>query len=704
MINAKHERELNREFEGSIGARREAPSEPIRRTAFWVLVSGACYYLATQIAWALCFPNSKVSLFFPPHAVLVSILLLVPTRHWWAYILAAMGGHLLAAQQAHWPLLYSLHCEVFDAVQNVSTAAGLRLFIKSPLKLITLRDAMVFVLIAVVLVPFGTAFWGAAFTLSNHFGTHYWVEWRNLGISNAVTAIVLVPAILVGVHHLSAQRIKATPARLLEAGILGGGILTVGIFVFDHLPAGPDTSPALLYAPMPLLIWAALRFGLGGTSASMLVITFQAIWGAMHGRGPFLMQTPAENALALQLFLLVTATPLMFLAVVVEEEKRSQDALRESEARYREVVESQTDLVCRYRADTTLTFVNEAYCRNFGKRREELIGSKFLELIPKTAWKIVLSNIASLNKEHRAQTHEHEVILSDGSIGWQQWVNHPIVGPDGTVAEYQAIGRDISDRKRAEEARRNLTHATRVSTVGAIAGSLAHELNQPLTAILSNAQAGSRFLAAASPDVAEIRDVLRDVAQDAKRAGEVIRQLRAFVKKEELNFELLDLNHVVREGVRLLHSDTVIKKVQIVLDLDSGLRPVRGDSVQLQQVMLNLLLNAFDAMKHVPENERAVRILTRQLDADSAQIEVHDCGTGIPRELLARLFEPFQTTKADGLGLGLSISRSIVETHGGRLWVVNNTDRGATFSFTVPVAAEESAERVQGLRRAAQAP
>src|SRR5436190_11469377 len=177
-----------------------------RRVALQVLLTGVAYYLTTKIAWALCFPNSKVSLLFPPHAVLVSILLLVPTRHWWAYTLAAICGHFLATRQAHWPLLYSLHCEAFDAVQNVSAAAGIRLFIKSPLKSITLRDAIVFVLIAVVIVPFGTAFWGAAFTLSNHFGTHYWVEWRNLGISNGVTAIVLVPAILHGFHYLSASQ------------------------------------------------------------------------------------------------------------------------------------------------------------------------------------------------------------------------------------------------------------------------------------------------------------------------------------------------------------------------------------------------------------------------------------------------------------------------------------------------------------------
>src|SRR6188472_1510227 len=204
--------------------------------ALRVFLTGVAYYVATEIAWALCFPNSKVSLLFPPHAVLVVILLLVPMRQWWIYTLATIVAHFIATQQAHWPVLYALHCEAFDAVQNVLAAAGIRLFIKSPLNRLTLRDGIVFVLIAVIIVPFGTAFWGAAFTISNHFGTHYWVEWRNLGISNGVTAVVLVPALLLGVHHLSARQIKATPARLLEGGFLGAGILTVGIIGFSNLP------------------------------------------------------------------------------------------------------------------------------------------------------------------------------------------------------------------------------------------------------------------------------------------------------------------------------------------------------------------------------------------------------------------------------------------------------------------------------------
>ena len=332
QIDVQREQLLNRELAARISAGPEGRSAGASlRTVCCVLASAVCYYVATQIAWALCFPDSKVSLFFPPHAVLLCILLLVPTRHWWAYVLAAASAHFLATQQAHWPPLYALHCEAFDAVQNVAAAAGIRILIKSPLKAITLRDAILFVLIAVVLVPFGTAFWGASFTVSYGFGTHYWIEWRNLGISNAVTTVVLVPALLLGAHHLFVRRPRAlSPRRVLEAALVGACTVALGIFVFDRTPAGPNTSPALLYTPIPLLIWAALRFGLGGISVSMLIITFQAIWGTMRGHGPFLAQTPAENATALQLFLLVTATPLMLLAVVIEEERRTAHALRQS--------------------------------------------------------------------------------------------------------------------------------------------------------------------------------------------------------------------------------------------------------------------------------------------------------------------------------------------------------------------------------------
>src|SRR4029079_6514205 len=168
---------------------------------------------------------------------------------WGAHPVAPACSPYFPTQQAHWPPLYALHCEAFDAVQNVLMAAGIRIFIKSRFHLINLREAIIFVLIVVAIVPFGTAFWGAAFTVSNGFGTHYWVEWRNLGISNGVTAVVLVPALLLVANRLAGGGGKAPPARIIEGSLLALGIVMVGTYVFAIVPAGPKTSPALLYAP-----------------------------------------------------------------------------------------------------------------------------------------------------------------------------------------------------------------------------------------------------------------------------------------------------------------------------------------------------------------------------------------------------------------------------------------------------------------------
>jgi PAS domain S-box-containing protein len=178
----------------------------------------------------------------------------------------------------------------------------------------------------------------------------------------------------------------------------------------------------------------------------------------------------------------------------ITERQRAQQALRASEERYRTVVESQRDLVCRYLQDTTLSFANDAYCRCFNRTREELIGSKFLELIPVSARDKVLNNIGILSSERRVITHEHEVILSDGTLGWQQWTNYPILGADGKAAEFQAIGHDITDRKRSEEANRNLAHASRLAIVGELTAMIAHEINQPLGAIQNNADAAELLL------------------------------------------------------------------------------------------------------------------------------------------------------------------------------------------------------------------
>ena len=549
---------------------KKKETESYGRIVLQVFLTGVAYYAATEIAWALCFPNSKVSLLFPPHAVLVVILLLVPVRHWWAYTLATGLAHFVATQQAHWPVLYALHCEAFDAVQNVLAAAGIRFFIKSPLRRITLRDAMVFVLIAVIIVPFGAAFWGAAFTVSNHFGTHYWVEWRNLGISNGVTAVVLVPALLLLANRLSGREGRPTPARVIEGSVLALGIVVVGTYVFAIEPAGPDTSPALLYAPIPLLIWAALRFGLSGISAAMLVVTFEAIWGAMHGRGPFLLQTPAENALALQMFLIVTGTPLMFLSVLLEDDKRSQQALHEV--------------------------------------------------------------------EEEARRHREQINL-----------------------------------------------LSRVSLLGEMTASLAHELNQPLSAIITNANAGKRSIDKGKEDPGTLREILVDVEADGRRAHDIIHNVRNTIKKGDSTRRRINLNELVTKVAHIVRPDAVAYSCEIETSLAKDLPPVEVDPVQIQQVLVNLVSNAFDAMRQTPPDRRKVEISTAGNGENEVRLSVRDHGTGIRTEVHERLFDRFFTTKEQGLGMGLAIVRSIVESHGGKIDAENVAGGGALFYFTLPV-------------------
>jgi C4-dicarboxylate-specific signal transduction histidine kinase len=246
---------------------------------------------------------------------------------------------------------------------------------------------------------------------------------------------------------------------------------------------------------------------------------------------------------------------------------------------------------------------------------------------------------------------------------------------------------DITERKQAEleiqQQRQLLTHLTRVATLGELSGALAHELSQPLTSILSNAQAAQRFLAREPADLAEVRDILNDIVDDDRRAGAVIRRWRTLLRKGETQLHPLDLNDVANEVLRLANTELIAHGVTVTTRLTQGLPPVRGDRVGLQQVLLNLIVNACDAMKH---NERANRHLTvgTELDgADAVKVTIADRGDGIPADKIERVFEPFFTTKENGLGLGLSICRSIVAAHGGRLGVDNNADRGATFFFAL---------------------
>ena len=275
---------------------------------------------------------------------------------------------------------------------------------------------------------------------------------------------------------------------------------------------------------------------------------------------------------------------------------------------------------------------------------------------------------------------------------WIAWACKSALEPDGVVRAVVAVGRDITERRDAEERARQhfqeLAHAGRLGAMGQMAAGLAHELNQPLCAIMSFSQACKRLLDR-DADPAELQRAIDRVVANAERAGGIIRQMRNFVRKDEPDeVKTADLNELVRGVVSLTGPDAQRHFVRVRMDLDANLPPVELAEIQIQQVLVNLIRNAIEAVDASPREQREVLIHTQAVGGDQVQCSVSDTGDGIPAEIMGELFEPFVSNKRGGLGLGLSISRSIIQAHGGRLVASGVAGGGAQFTFTLPTTAE----------------
>jgi PAS domain S-box-containing protein len=343
-------------------------------------------------------------------------------------------------------------------------------------------------------------------------------------------------------------------------------------------------------------------------------------------------------------------------------------------------------------------FVNPAAARMLGYEPQELLGRHSHRLwhhtradgspYPEKECKICASFAGGT--AHREST---EVFWrKDGTSFPVEYASTPI-REEGRLLGAVVTFEDMTERKRADaellRQRAELTHLSRVTMLGELSGSMAHELNQPLTAILSNAQAAQRFLALDQPDLGELRDILGDIVAQDKRAGEVIRRLRLLLKKGEVQRHPLSVNEVVQEVLRLVRSDLVSQNFSAHTELMAGLPLVDGDGVQLQQVLLNLVMNACEAMVGVEKDARQLTIRTKRSEDGSVHVSVIDCGPGIAPDKLEQVFESFYTTKAQGMGLGLAVCRSIITAHHGKMWATNNPSRGTAFHFTLPAIDRE---------------
>jgi len=377
------------------------------------------------------------------------------------------------------------------------------------------------------------------------------------------------------------------------------------------------------------------------------------------------------------------------------ERKQAEALLHAQEQEIKAIVENSPDPIVRYDRELRRTYVNPAFIKINGGPHAALVGRHVGSAVKDGAVDATTEEVDIVHRSlkcvfdtGRPLDFETTWPMATGRISFAVHLE-PEFDAQGRLATILSIARDITGLKEHErklrQAEAELARVARVTMMGELTASIAHEVNQPLTAVVTNANAVTRWLAATPPNLDEAREGVRRIALDGTRASEVIRRIRALMKKSEPARNPLNLNELIQETVSLTRSELKQKRVLLQTDLAPELPPVPADRVQLQQVLLNLVVNALDSMSAVADRPRILRIETDRSEPQAVHVSVQDTGVGIKPQETEHLYEPFYTTKTDGLGMGLAISRSIVEAHGGHLWVTPNNGHGVAFQFTLPV-------------------
>jgi signal transduction histidine kinase len=656
------------------------------------LLTAVSYLIGAESAFLVGTLSDRIfAPFWPPNVILFGALLLAPTARWWLYILAVLPAHIVAELHVGMPALPTAVAFATNCAIALLNAAVVRQRLDGPARLGTLKNAAIYVLATALATPALVALGGAFVPILVGAESSFLVAWAQWFLSNSLGFLTLGPIFLTWFGKSRPPWSGFSGALLIEAAAIVAALVVVCALAF-HFGAGAvqiGFMPAVLYSPLPLILWAAMRFGERGASGAILLVTIVLLWLALNRSSLFVAADPGHNVAALQIFLIGLSIPVLLLGATIDEARRAEAATRESEARMQFAAASANIGLWSFERASGAVWATP-HCRALlGLPLDApLTRETMQQAIHPDDRDAAVDALRSAAYAGEDVVHEFRVPLPDGGLRWLRARAHADRDGNGSPFRISGVFLDITGAKDSEHEadvrRREVAHLMRVSVMGELSGAIAHELNQPLTAILSNAEAVRLLLAGPSPDLAEVGAAVGDIVHESKRAGDVVHRIRELLKKDERPPEAVDLNALIRSTVELLHSELIARRFKVELRLAPDLPPTFGDAVQLQQVLLNLVMNAMDAMAATPLPQRSIAVSTR-LDGGEIETSITDRGPGLARAAQARAFEPFFTTKPQGLGLGLSICSTIVNVHGGQLALVNDADGGARARFTLPV-------------------
>ena len=673
----------------------------VARLVVTAVAVAVAYYFGAKIGLVLRFPPAVPSVLWPPNALLTAALLLTPVRWWWVCLAAALPAHFAAELDSAFPAPLVAILFLTNCTEALLAAAGVRLASDSTTRFDSLQRVAVFVVAAALLAPFLSSFPDAA-AVANLTGAQFDEVWRTRFFSNVLAQLALVPAIVLAVSG-GRSWWSAGWRRRIEAAALTATLAILGTFVFLAPAVSPGLLPGLSRAPLflllPPLLWAAVRFGTPGASLSLLATTVLALGAGIGHWGPFATIGAEEGVISVQLALTGVGVPLLFLAGLIEERSRehallaeSLRSLRASEAMKSAILDSVGNGVAVLDSAGRIVTANGHWERAHAETGGDGpgpsgSGADYVEAWRRTESPEAAEVAAGLEAVLSGRRPSYEIEYSRRGPSQPRWF--ALAAVPLRRFEWGAVVSEVetTNRRRTEvelqRMRQELAHVTRISTVGELTASLAHQLNQPLAAILANSDAGLRYLRDRKADPAEMCAVLSEIGDDVRRASDVIKQLRTLLRKDEVHAGELDLNELARGVLRLVDNDALLRKVRLEFEPAATPPLVHGVAVQLQQVVLNLVVNAFEASAMRADAERRVAVRIADAEGETVELVVEDSGHGLDGHD-ERIFEPFFTTKAEGMGMGLSIARTIVSSHGGTIAASDNLARGATFRVLLP--------------------